>query len=175
MEFVVLVDEKDREIGTEEKIRAHENGGKLHRAFSTFVFNSRGQMLLQRRACTKYHFGSLWSNTCCSHPRPGEKLEDAVHRRLKEEMGFDTELREVTSMIYRARFSNGLTEWEFDHAFLGFFDGNPEVNSEEVEEFKWVGMEELRRDVRKSGEKYTPWFKIFLEKIDFGKEIQIVF
>ncbi len=172
MEYVVLVDEKDREVGTEEKIKAHENGGRLHRAFSIFIFNSRGQMLLQQRASTKYHFCSLWSNTCCSHPRPGEKLEDAVHRRLKEEMGFDTELKEMESLIYKASFKNGLTEWEFDHAFIGFFNGNPEPNPDEVDDYRWISLDELKKGLAGNPDKYTPWFKIFLKKIDFERELR---
>jgi isopentenyl-diphosphate delta-isomerase len=161
----VLVDENDNEIGIEEKIKAHENGGKLHRAFSIFVFNSRGELLLQKRAETKYHAPGLWTNTCCSHPRPGESLEDAVHRRLKEEMGFDCELKRVFHVIYKADVGNGLTEWEFDHVFIGKFDGEPKPNPEEASDWKWVSLEEVERDVKEHPEKYTPWFRIILPKV----------
>jgi len=125
-ELVVLVDENDNEIGVEEKINAHRKG-LLHRAFSIFVFNSKNELLLQKRAADKYHSGGLWSNTCCSHPRPGENLKDAAHRRLQEEMGFDCSLREVFSFLYKKSFDNGLTEHELDHVFFGKFDGIPKL------------------------------------------------
>ena len=130
-EMVAIVDENDNEIGEEEKIKALREG-KLHRAFSIFVFNSKGQMLIQKRAKEKYHSGGLWTNTCCSHPRPGEPIEKAAHRRLKEEMGFDCEIKEIFSFTYRVKFDNNLFENEYDHAFLGKFDGKPMPNSKEV-------------------------------------------
>ena len=164
-EEIVLVDENDSEIGTEEKIKAHQGGGRLHRAFSIFIFNSRGEMLLQRRAGGKYHCGGLWTNACCSHPRPGEPTEDAARRRLMQEMGFDTKLREIFSFIYRASFENGLTEHELDHVFVGTFNGQPEPNPQEADGFRWVAAEELERDVRKNPEKYTPWFRISVSKV----------
>lgn len=170
MEKVILVDENDKQTGTEEKIKAHENGGRLHRAFSIFIFNSNGDLLLQQRALIKYHFGSLWSNTCCGHPRPGEETIDAAHRRLGEEFGFDTELKENSSLIYNADFTNGLTEREFDHSFVGIFDGQPSPNPEEIEDFKWISLEDLKEDIDKNPEKYTPWFKMFVSRIDFKKE-----
>jgi len=170
MEKVILVDENDKQIGTEEKIKAHENGGKLHRAFSIFVFNSDGSLLLQQRAPSKYHFGSLWSNTCCGHPRPGEKIKDAAHRRLDEEFGFDTELKENSSLVYNADFTNGLTEREFDHSFVGIFDGDPRPNPEEIGDYKWISVDDLEKDIEKNPDKYTPWFKMFISKIDFKKE-----
>ncbi|RLJ08338.1 MAG: isopentenyl-diphosphate delta-isomerase [Candidatus Aenigmatarchaeota archaeon] len=165
MEKVILVDEKDNEIGTEEKIKAHQNGGKLHRAFSIFIFNSQGQMLIHRRAAIKYHSPGLWTNACCSHPRPGESLKEAVHRRLKEEMGFDCELEESFSFIYKADVGNGLTEWEFDHVFTGRFDGEPEPNPEEVDDWKWMNIDELKKDIEQNPEKYTPWFRIAFERV----------
>jgi len=119
-EQVILVDENDNEIGVEEKISAHEEPPKLHRAFSVFIFNPQKQMLLQQRALSKYHSPGLWTNTCCSHPRPGESSEDAAHRRLMEEMGFDTDLMEAFTFTYKAPFDNNLTEWEFDHVFIGY-------------------------------------------------------
>ncbi|RLJ08892.1 MAG: isopentenyl-diphosphate delta-isomerase [Candidatus Aenigmatarchaeota archaeon] len=165
MEKVILVDEKDNEIGTEEKIKAHQNGGKLHRAFSIFIFNSQGQMLIHRRAAIKYHSPGLWTNACCSHPRPGESLKEAVHRRLKEEMGFDCELEESFSFIYKADVGNGLTEWEFDHVFTGRFDGEPEPNPKEVDDWKWMNIDELKKDIEQNPEKYTPWFRIAFERV----------
>ena len=168
MERVILVDEKDKEIGTEEKMKAHQNGGRLHRCFSIFIFNSKGQMLLQKRAKTKYHCGGLWTNTCCSHPRPGESLEEAVHRRLKEEMGFDCDLKEDFSFIYKANFGE-LTEWEFDHVFTGKFDGEPKINPEEVDDFKWINVRVLQEDIKENPTKYTPWFKIAIKKLNLKK------
>ena len=165
MEKIILVDEKDNEIGTEEKIKAHQNGGKLHRAFSIFIFNSQGQMLIHKRAKTKYHSPGLWTNACCSHPKPGESLKEAVHRRLKEEMGFDCELEEVFNFIYKADVGNGLTEWEFDHVFIGRFDGEPEPNPEEVDDWKWMNIDELKKDIEQKPEKYTPWFRTAFERV----------
>jgi isopentenyl-diphosphate delta-isomerase len=136
-EMVASVDENDNIIGEEEKIKAHQEG-KLHRAFSIFVFNSKGQMLIQKRAKEKYHSGGLWTNTCCSHPRPGEPIEKAAHRKLKEEMGFDCEIKEIFSFIYKVKFDNGLFENEYDHVFLGKFDGKPMPDSTEVED--WMFM-----------------------------------
>lgn len=164
-ETIVLVDEKDNETGTEEKIKAHQDGGKLHRAFSVFVFNKRGEMLLQKRAKEKYHCGGFWTNTCCSHQRPDESLEQAAHRKLKQEMGFDTELKEIFSFIYRASFENGLTEHELDHVFIGTFNGEPNLNPEEAEDFKWVSPEELEKDVKENPDKYTPWLRKVLRRV----------
>ncbi len=164
MEQVILVDENDNQIGAEEKLKAHQNGGKLHRCFSILVFNSKGELLLQQRALSKYHCGGLWTNTCCSHPRPGEVTGEAAHRRLKEEFGFDTEFKELFTFIYRAGFDNGLTEWEFDHVFVGTYDGKPDPNPEEIGDYMWISPEELRKDVEENPEKYTPWFRIILER-----------
>ena len=164
MERVIVVDNNDKEIGTEEKIKAHEKG-KLHRAFSIFVFNSKGELLLQKRAREKYHSGGLWTNTCCSHPRAGEGLEEAAHRRLKEEMGFDCKLREAFSFIYKVKFRNGLTENELDHVFVGRFGGKPKPKPEEAEGWKWVSMDGLKKDVEKNPDKYTYWLRVALEKL----------
>ena len=164
MEQVILVDEKDKEIGLEEKIKAHKEG-KLHRAFSVFVFNQKGEMLLQRRALTKYHSGGLWTNTCCSHPRKGEDVDKAASRRLKEEMGFSCGLKEVFSFIYKTGFDNGLMEHEFDHVFVGAYESEPKINPEEVAEYKWVTMEDLLKDVKKNPQNYTFWFKEILKKV----------
>jgi len=163
-EKVILVDKNDEEIGAEEKIKAHHEG-KLHRAFSIFVFNSKGQLLLQRRAKMKYHSGSLWTNTCCSHPRLGEPLEQATHRRLKEEMGFDCELKEIFSFTYKAKLDNNLFENEYDHVFIGKFDGEPIPNTEEVDEWKWVNLKELKKDIQKNPDNYSYWLRASIDKI----------
>ncbi len=163
-ELVVLVDENDNEIGVEEKINAHRKG-LLHRAFSIFVFNSKNELLLQKRAADKYHSGGLWSNTCCSHPRPGENLKDAAHRRLQEEMGFDCSLREVFSFLYKKSFDNGLTEHELDHVFFGKFDGIPKINNQEVDDYKLINFSDLRKDVKNNPSQYSFWFRLVLGKV----------
>jgi isopentenyl-diphosphate delta-isomerase len=162
MEKIILVDEKDNEIGTGEKLNIHQDG-KLHRAFSIFVFNSKGELLLQKRSKSKYHTASLWANTCCSHPRPNQDLEKEAKRKLMEEMEINCDLKEVFSFIYKASVGN-LTEHEFDHLFIGKFDGNPKPNKDEVEDWKWVDVNELEKDIDKTPEKYVPWLKIALEK-----------
>jgi isopentenyl-diphosphate delta-isomerase len=167
---VILVDENDKEIGTEFKIKAHREG-RLHRAFSIFVFNSKGELLLQKRSAEKYHSGGLWSNTCCSHPRPGEKTLVAAHRRLKEEMGFDCGLKEVSTLRYKVEFENELTEYEFDHIFTGKYDGEININKSEVEEFKWIDPKILIMDIKKNPKNYTYWF---LECCDKFKPLPIV-
>ena len=164
LEEIILVDENDKEIGIGEKMKVHQDG-KLHRAFSIFVFNSKNEMLLQKRAKVKYHCGGLWTNTCCSHPRKGELLEEATHRRLREEMGFDCELKEVGDFIYKAKFDNGLTEHEYDHVFTGKFDGAPNLNPEEADDYKWIGLEELKKEIKKTPADFTVWFKIAMEKV----------
>ena len=165
-EEIILVDEHDKPGGFMEKIVAHKNGGKLHRAFSIFVFNSKGQLLLQLRSVKKHHFGGLWTNTCCSHPRKGEKLEEAVHRKLMQECGFDTELKEIFSFIYKAHDKkSGLTEHEFDHVFIGKFDGKPNQNPEEIDELKWVDTKDLQSDVKKNPGNYTLWFRLALDSV----------
>ncbi|MFQ6009871.1 MAG: isopentenyl-diphosphate Delta-isomerase [Candidatus Aenigmatarchaeota archaeon] len=164
-EYVILVDRDDNEIGSMEKIEAHKNGGTLHRAFSVFIFNSEGKMLLQRRALSKYHFSGLWTNTCCSHPRKGETTEEAAHRRLVEECGFDTGLKEITSFIYQADSDGELSEHEFDHVFIGNYEGEIKPNPEEIAEIKWVTIDELKEDVSNNPQNYTPWFKIVLDKV----------
>ena len=164
MEEVILVDRNDLAVGTEEKIKAHELA-LLHRAFSVFVFNKNGELMLQQRALHKYHSPGLWTNTCCSHPRPGEETLDAAHRRLQEEMGFDCELQWKFSFIYKAPFDNGLTEHEFDHVFFGTYDHKPIINRDEVEAWKWVKMDSLLADVRKNPGDYTVWFRIALQKM----------
>ncbi len=163
-EMVILVDKNDKEIGTEEKIKTHKEG-KLHRAFSIFIFNSKGEMLLQKRAKSKYHSGGLWSNACCSHPRPGENLEQATHRRLKEEMGLDCDLQKAFHFVYKTNLDNNLTEYEFDHVFIGEYDGEVKINQNEAEDFKWVSIDALKEDVEKTPENYTVWFKTALSEV----------
>ncbi len=162
---VILVDENNKEIGVEEKIKAHQEG-KLHRAFSIFVFNSKGELLIQQRAKTKYHSEGLWSNTVCSHPRPNETYFQATHRRLREEMGFDCELKKLFCFIYNTGFQNGLIENEYDCVFIGKFDGTPKPNPQEIMDYKWVSMKELRDDIISNPNKYSVWLKIALEKIE---------
>lgn len=161
--MIILVDENDNEIGYTEKLEAHKTG-KLHRAFSIFVFNPHGEMLIHKRAGHKYHSGGLWSNTCCSHPRKGESLKEAVHRRLQEEMGFDCDLQEIFHFVYTADLGD-LTEHELDHVFVGEYSGDITVNPEEVEDFAWVSVNELQKDIEENPQKYTEWFKIAVEKV----------
>ncbi len=161
---VVLVDENNRKIGVAEKIKAHKEG-QLHRAFSIFVFNSKNELLLQQRAKTKYHSGGLWSNTVCSHPRPDETYQQAVHRRLKEEMGFDCPLKKAFCFIYKSCFQNGLIENEYDCVFIGRFNGKPKPDSEEIMNYKWIPVKELKHDITRNPGKYTVWLKIALKKI----------
>lgn len=162
-EFVVLVDKDDRELGLMEKQQAHV-AGLLHRAFSVFIFNSKGKLMLQQRAASKYHSPTLWTNTCCSHPRQNESYIDAAHRRLKEEMGFDCELKYKFDFIYKANLDNGLTEHELDHVFIGTFDGEPILNPDEVMAYRWMDMEDLKNDIQNNPHNYTAWFKIIFEQ-----------
>ena len=161
---IILVDEKDNQVGTGEKMVVHKEG-KLHRAFSVFIFNSKKELMLQQRATSKYHSPGLWTNTCCSHPKPGEKIIDAAKRRLKEEMGFNCDLKEAFSFIYKAKFDNGLSEHEFDHVFIGKFDENPKPDKKEAESWKWITLAELRKDMKKNPEKYTYWLKVSIDKL----------
>ena len=161
-ENVILVDEKDNQVGLMPKLEAHEKG-VLHRAFSIFIFNSKYELLLQKRASSKYHSGGLWTNTCCSHPREGEDTLDAANRRLDEEMGIKVSLRKVYDFIYKAELDNQLTEHEFDHVFYGVCDNDPILNKDEAEDFKWVDMETLNNDIIKNEDNYTVWFKIAFE------------
>jgi isopentenyl-diphosphate delta-isomerase len=163
---VILVDEHDRPLGTAPKLAAHENGGTLHRAFSVFIFNAAGQMLLQRRAPGKYHFGGLWTNACCSHPRSGQTLLQSARARLRHEFGFDVPLEQSFSFVYRAEDpSTGLTEHELDHVLVGRFDGTPAPNPNEIDAWEWVDPSDLLRDVSDHPERYTPWFRIVLERV----------
>lgn len=163
---LILVDEKDKEIGSDTKLNCHLGKGKLHRAFSIFVFNSKGEMLLQLRSRKKHHFGGLWTNTCCSHPRKGEKLEEAIHRKLNQEFGFDTELKEIFSFVYQASDpNNGLSEHEFDHVFVGEYNNKPKPNPDEIDDWKWVDLNLLKKDLGENSRNYTPWFKLSIDKV----------
>ncbi len=162
-EKVILVNENDEQIGLMPKMEAHKKA-VLHRAFSVFIFNDKNELMLQQRALKKYHSPGLWTNTCCSHQRDGESNLDAGHRRLKEEMGFDTDLTEVTSFIYKAPFDNGLTEHEYDHILIGKYNGQPVINLTEVESWKWMSLEEVKVDLATHPEIYTAWFKIIFDK-----------
>lgn len=164
MTQVILVDHDDNPIGVGDKAATHQQG-QLHRAFSVFVFNSAGQMLLQRRARHKYHSGGLWTNACCSHPRPGEATQAAAHRRLQEEMGFDCELEEVFQFTYRAELDNDLIEHEYDHVFVGAYDGDPIPNPAEVADWKWVDVETLLQGAETNPDRYTYWFKLILDRL----------
>ena len=161
-EKVILVNEKDEQIGLMPKMEAHEKA-LLHRAFSVFVFNEQNELMIQQRAFGKYHSPGLWTNTCCSHQREGESNIEAGKRRLQEEMGFSTELNDTISFIYKAPFDNGLTEHEFDHILVGYFNGEPDLNPEEVHAWKWMSLEELKADMVKQPQLYTEWFKIIFE------------
>lgn len=162
-EKVILVNENDEAIGVGEKGRTHFEG-RLHRAFSLFIFNSEGNLLLQKRAPTKYHSGNLWSNTCCGHPRPGERVEVAAHRRLREEMGFDCGLKEMFSFIYQAELDNSSIEHEYDHVLVGQFDGEPRLNRNEAIDWRWMNIETLKSDSQKNPAIYTYWLRLLLNK-----------
>lgn len=163
-EQVVLVNENDEVVGLAGKLQAHQQGW-LHRAFSVFIFNPEGKLLLQRRALGKYHSAGLWTNTCCSHPRAAEAVEDAALRRLQEEMGFATQLTRIFDFIYRADCGNGLTEHEFDHVFAGEFDGEYTSNADEVMESRYMSMEQVRQWMENSPHEFTVWFKIVFPRI----------
>lgn len=163
-ETVILVDAFDNEIGVMEKMEAHQKG-LLHRAFSVFIFNSKNELLLQRRALSKYHSAGLWTNTCCSHPRPGEETLAAAKRRLMEEMGIEASLNLKTHFTYKTIFENDLIEHEFDYVFFGNAESNPIINLEEVDAYKWESVEKIRANMRKNPEEFTTWFKIAMEKI----------
>lgn len=162
-EKVILVNENDEQIGLMPKLEAHEKA-LLHRAFSVFVLNEQNEIMLQQRAHQKYHSPLLWTNTCCSHQREGETNIEAGSRRLFEEMGFKTELKELFHFIYKAPFDNGLTEHELDHVMIGYYNENPNINTEEVEAWKWMKIEDVKTDIQKQPEIYTVWFKIIFDE-----------
>lgn len=162
MENIILVDKFDNEIGTMEKMEAHRKG-LLHRAFSVLLFNSHGELLLQKRARNKYHSGGLWTNTCCSHPRPKESIQEAARRRLKQEMGIDLLPTFAFKFIYKTNLDQSLIEHEYDHVYIGVFDGIPKINQDEVEEWKFMNLDSIRKDIKQFPESYTAWFKIIIE------------
>ena len=162
-EQVILVNEKDVPLGVMPKMEAHQKG-VLHRAFSVFIFNKNGDLLLQQRAENKYHSPGLWTNTCCSHQRMSETNIEAGKRRLHEEMGFVCDLKEVFWFVYKAPFDNGLTEHELDHVMVGYFDKNPIINKVEVKSSKWMHLEDIRIDIKKNSHIYTEWFKIIFNE-----------
>ncbi|APA63400.1 isopentenyl-diphosphate Delta-isomerase [Maribacter sp. 1_2014MBL_MicDiv] len=162
-EQVILVNQDNEQIGTMPKMEAHEKA-VLHRAFSVFIINDNGDIMLQQRAASKYHSPLLWTNTCCSHQRVGESNIEAGKRRLQEEMGFQAELKELFSFIYKAPFDNGLTEHEYDHVMLGNFNSEPNINPDEVEAWKWMSPEAVKEDISKYPNDYTAWFKIIFDK-----------
>lgn len=163
MEKLILVDLDDNEIGSGEKLKVHEEA-KLHRAFSIFIVHE-GKMLIQKRAKKKYHSGDLWANAVCSHPRKGENLFEATHRRLQEEAGFDTELKELFHFVYKTDFKNKLSEYEFDHVFIGDFDGKPKYDPNEASDYKWIELDKLKNDLRLHPEKYASWFLIACPRV----------
>lgn len=162
-EEVILVNTSDEVLGTMPKMEAHRQA-VLHRAFSVFILNAQGQLMLQQRAADKYHSPLLWTNTCCSHQRMGETNIEAGRRRLREEMGFETELADLFSFIYKAPFDNGLTEHELDHVLLGYYAAEPRINPQEVASWKWMGLEEVSADLKARPELYTAWFRIVFER-----------
>ncbi len=161
-EWVVLVDKADQEIGLKEKLAAHRDGD-LHRAVSVFLFNTKGEMMLQQRALSKYHSGGLWTNACCSHPRQGESPMQAAGRRLVEEMGIRCPLKKKLDFVYQVSLDNNLSEHEFDHVFVGTFDGAPLLNPIEAMNWKWISLEQLQKEIKAYPETFTAWFKIILE------------
>lgn len=162
-----MVDERDREMGDMEKMQAHREG-RLHRAFSVILFNSKGEMLLQKRSAHKYHSGGLWTNACCSHPRPGESTATAVQRKLKQEMGIQVVPEFAFKFQYKAEMENGLIEHEVDHVYTGIFDGEPVLNPEEAEDWKFVNVNEVRHEVEKNPDLFTVWFRklLFLPELE---------
>ena len=168
MEQVILVDNQDNEVGTMEKMEAHRKG-MLHRAFSILLFNSRGELLLQKRAASKYHSGGLWTNTCCSHPLPNETLAKASDRKLQQEMGIKTPLTFAFKFIYKTPLEKGLIEHEFDHVFFGTFDGKPIINKDEVEDWKFASLASIHKGIARSPEAYAHWFKMILDHPELSK------
>lgn len=163
-DYVILVDEQDAAIGVREKLQAHREGA-LHRAISVFLFNDDGELLLQQRHPEKYHSGGLWSNTCCSHPRPGESVEAAAQRRLQEEMGVSCDLHRIFGFVYRSKLDLDLYEHEYDHVFVGLFNGAPLPDGAEVIAWRWAAPDALRKDVAEHPDRYTYWFCLLLERV----------
>jgi len=172
-DLVTLVDRDDNVVGAEEKIRAHREG-KLHRAFSVFVFDEGRRLLIQRRATGKYHSGGLWSNTCCGHPRPGESADGAAERRLTEEMGFVCDLRPAFRTIYEMNVADSMIEHELNQVFIGWFNGSPSPDTREVEACRWMDLAELRDSIETSPERYTPWLRLLLANREWPAMDEIV-
>jgi isopentenyl-diphosphate delta-isomerase len=171
---VVLVNERDESLGTMEKMEAHRKG-VLHRAFSVFIFNSKGEMLLQQRALGKYHSGGLWTNACCSHPGAGENVADAAARRLKEEMGFSVPLKKIFDFIYHSEMENGLTEHEFDHVFTGQHDGVISPDKDEVKDYCYKSLESIRQNLQSHPHHFTAWFHIAFPRVEkWMRDLQVV-
>jgi isopentenyl-diphosphate delta-isomerase len=166
MESVILVDEKDNSVGAMEKMEAHKKG-MLHRAFSVLLFNSKGELLIQKRSQSKYHSAGLWTNTCCSHPQPAEKMEDAIQRKLMQEMHIDAQPVFAYKFIYKTDLENGLTENELDHVFIGTYDGEPEINRDEVEDWKFISLPDLQKLIKENPEQFTFWFKLITSDPEF--------
>lgn len=175
-ELVILVDEHDEQIGTMEKLEAHQKA-VLHRAFSIFIFNSKGYLLLQQRAAHKYHSPNLWTNTCCSHQRPGESTKDAANRRLQEEMGMKCDLKDAFTFIYKTPFDNGLTEHELDHVMVGITDELPVINKDEVASFRYIDMLDLEKEMKDNPSLFTSWFTICYDNVKeyYNKELKSTF
>ena len=170
MEQVILVDQYDKEIGQMEKLEAHEKG-LLHRAFSVLIFNSTGEILLQKRADCKYHSAGLWTNTCCSHPQPNESLEEASKRRLKEEMGIDLQPFFAFKFLYKVALDKGLTEHELDHVFFGIYNGLPKLNESEASDWKFMKVEDLKQEMINQPNQFTHWFKLIMFHPEFKMEL----
>ncbi len=164
VQYVVLVNQEDKEIGKMEKMEAHQKG-LLHRAFSVFVFNDQNELMIHQRALSKYHSAGLWTNTCCSHQKVGESSINAAHRRLIEEMGFDCKLEKAFEFTYRAELENGLIENEYDHVFIGKYNQLPNINSDEVNDWKWISIENLNLELQSNPNLYTEWFKLSWKKV----------
>ena len=165
MERVIIVDQNNKPLGTMEKMEAHIKG-VMHRAFSVFIFNKKGELMLQQRALSKYHSPGQWTNTCCSHPRESEKTIEAAHRRMEEEMGFDTEIQEKFSFTYRSdEVGEGLIEHEFDHVFFGSYEDAPNINPEEVHTWKFMSMADIEKDIKANPQLYTVWFRIAFDEV----------
>jgi isopentenyl-diphosphate delta-isomerase len=164
MEEVILVDQNDVPRGSMEKLEAHQKG-ELHRAFSVFIFTTDGELLLQKRALHKYHSAGLWTNTCCSHPRPNETTLEAANRRLQEEVGISAPLVHRTAFVYKSEFENGLIEHEYDHVFVGVSDADPEINEEEVDELRYATIDQIKKEIAEKPALFTTWFKIAMGEL----------
>jgi isopentenyl-diphosphate Delta-isomerase len=164
-EQIILVDKNDVRVGCMGKLETHRKG-ELHRAFSIFIKNSKGELMLQKRADDKYHSGGLWTNTCCGHPRDSEELLEAAHRRLNEEMGFDCPFEEVFKFQYQTNFEHGLIENEIDHIFVGQHDSEPVLNPVEASDWKWMTVDKIKSDIIVNPDDYTYWFKIAMNKAE---------